>query len=78
MIRKYGDSCCAGTEGGHCAFCSINLCAAHERDVEVEGHIFQACEHCAEKLAINRPGKNEHCVCHYQTYCDIHDNIGPL
>lgn len=77
-MRKYADSCCADTEGGHCAFCSIDLCAAHERDVEVEGHIFQACEHCAEKLAANRPGKNEHCVCHNETYCDIHNNIGPL
>lgn len=78
MVRKYSDACCENTAGRHCAFCSIELCAAHEHDVEVEGHVFQACEHCAFTLATKRPGGKEHCVCHDEEYCEIHQNIGAI
>lgn len=77
-MRKYSHfSCCIESDvaGCHCAFCSVALCEAHEHDVEVEGHIFQACEHCAEKLGAERPRSKEHCVCHDEEYCDIHENV---
>jgi hypothetical protein len=79
-VRKYARYCCTEGDiaGRHCAFCSMRLCETHEHDVEVEGHIFQACEHCAVTLAIRRPGSKEHCVCHDEEYCDTHVNVSGI
>lgn len=77
MVRKYLNTCCDGAEL-HCAFCSIFICLTHVEDVEVEGHIFQACEDCATSLRDRRPGKHEHCTCHDEEYCEHHDNVGSI
>ena len=77
MVRKYSNACCDNAKL-HCAFCSILLCPPHAEDTEVEGHIFQACEHCAETLRVRRPGQHEECLCHEEQYCEIHQNIGGI
>lgn len=71
---KYSNACCEDAEL-YCAFCSVNVCPKHVEDVEVEGHMFQACENCAAMLRSKRPGKHEHCTCHNEDYCDHHDNV---
>jgi len=64
--------------GLHCAFCLTHLCTDHEQDVEIEGHVFSACQSCAETLRSRRPGKHEQCTCCDEEYCDIHQEIGGL
>ncbi|KKM05006.1 hypothetical protein LCGC14_1758420 [marine sediment metagenome] len=79
--RKYPLRCCPVASatisplGLHCSFCGTHLCPEHSHDVEVEGHIFLACGNCSETLASRRPGKHEHCQCHTQEFCEIHNEI---
>jgi len=79
--RKRSTRCCPRAPvylemmAPHCAFCQVQLCPEHTQDVEVEGHVFSACGSCAATLRSRRPGKHEHCTCHDEEYCDLHQEI---